>query len=267
MTDWLFKKDNYIPVKEKDAHINKSILSILGILSKIKQDDRSDLGGIYRLSPVLKFIFTILSIVLLILSRNIFYILLIDSYTLFLISLLKLNDIKKILLTVFIAFCFSTIILFPSMLTGNIFNSLLIIFKMIGCVMSINILVSSTKWRHITNSLRVFFVPHVLILILDMTIKYIFILGNFSLNMLYALKLRTVGKIKNKHTSISNLAGVLFLKSKEMSEETYLAMECRGFTGEYRSRTILRIRIPDIFYALISIFFIILFFYINRIIK
>jgi cobalt/nickel transport system permease protein len=64
--------------------------------------------------------------------------------------------------------------------------------------------------------------------------------------MLHALKLRSVGRNAGKTASLSGVAGTLFLVSKEMAEEMYGAMECRGFTGEYRARSGLRLRSSDL---------------------
>ena len=52
------------------------------------------------------------------------------------------------------------------------------------------------------------------IFVFDITIKYIVIFGEFSLNMLYALKLRSVGKSKNKSTSLSGIIGTTVYKIK-----------------------------------------------------
>ena len=49
-------------------------------------------------------------------------------------------------------------------------------------------------------------------------------LGEFTLEMLYALKLRSVGKNRNKYGSLGGIAGTLFVKSREMSEEMSGAM-------------------------------------------
>ena len=45
---------------------------------------------------------------------------------------------------------------------------------------------------------------------------------------------------------LTGIAGTLFLKSKEMAEEMYAAMECRGFTGEYRAGGRLRVGVWDL---------------------
>jgi cobalt/nickel transport system permease protein len=97
--------------------------------------------------------------------------------------------------------------------------------------------------------------------VLDITLKYIYLLGEFSLNMLYSLKVRSIGKNENKYTALSGIAGTIFIRSVEMSQEMYSAMECRGFTGEYvRSRKI-KISIANIIYIAINGVLIITFFY------
>jgi cobalt/nickel transport system permease protein len=260
LMDWIFKDDDYSPPRENKNYIDKSALSILGILSRIRQNDKSSGGWIYRLTPVVKFVSTFILIVLIALSRSFAFVILIDSYCLLLVSFLILKDIKKILMITSVVFIFSCVLLIPSVFFGNMKNSLLISLKIIGTVVSLNILTYTTKWRHITASLKIFFVPDIFILIMDMAIKYIVIFGDFSVNMLYALKKRSVGYDIAKHTSLSNLIGVLFLKAKENAEETYFAMECRGFTGEYKAKLKFKLYLRDCFFILINIIIIFLFF-------
>jgi cobalt/nickel transport system permease protein len=71
---------------------------------------------------------------------------------------------------------------------------------------------------------------------LDMTIKYISLLGGLVLDLLYALKLRSVGHDDRKIDSLSAIAGTVFLKSIEAAETQYQAMECRCFAGTYRTK-------------------------------
>lgn len=159
MLDWLFKEDNYIPIKDKNTYIDKSILSILGTLSKIRQDENKMGKGLYRLSPHLKFIFTLITVILVAVSRSFYFVLLVDSYLLLLLSFLNIKIIKKILSISAVVFCFSIIVLLPSIFLGNAKNSLLISLKIIGTVMSLNILSYTTKSRHITKSLKFFLFP------------------------------------------------------------------------------------------------------------
>jgi len=108
--------------------------------------------------------------------------------------------------------------------------------------------------------MKVIKLPDIFILVLDITIKYIFILGEYSINMLYALRLRSVGRNDRKHQSIPNLMGALFLKSKEMAELTYSAMECRGFDGRYLSSWKFRMKMEYFIYSGANFLVIALFF-------
>ena len=109
------------------------------------------------------------------------------------------------------------------------------------------------------------FLPDIFILVLDITIKYIVLLGEFSLNIFYSLKLRSVGKNKNKYTSLSGIAGTMFIKSKEMAEDMYSAMECRGYTGEYRIYKKFKLTFADVIYITINGVIIFTFIYLGKV--
>ncbi len=233
MTDWLTKKDEYYPRKDRDVFIDKSILSILSMLSGIRWAGKTENGVFYRIDATLKFIFTFILIIILSLSQSFQFILLCDSYIILILGMLEWRDIKRTAVLIIVAGIFASLILLPSALMGNLHNTTILLLKIIGNITAVNILANSTKWSHLTRSLKFIKIPDVLILVLDITIKYIFILGEFSINMLYSIRLRSIGKNDKKHQSLANLMGVLFLKSKEMAELTYSAMECRGFNGRY----------------------------------
>jgi energy-coupling factor transporter ATP-binding protein EcfA2 len=92
-----------------------------------------------------------------------------------------------------------------------------------------NLLSHNTKWSEISKSLKLLFIPDIFIWIIDITIKYIVLLGEHSINLLYALKLRAIGITSNKYNSLTGIMGNLFIKSYKASEEMFYAMECRGF--------------------------------------
>lgn len=263
MPEWLLKKDDYIPQKEKDAFIDKSILSILGILTRftLQTEIKRNKFGI---NAAVKLLMTLLVIILVSLSRSFAFVILIDVFLLLIVSLLNYNDIKYIIKMGIVISIFTFIILIPSILMGNKNNSLLIILKVLATVTAVNITACTTKWNDIIAAFKTLFIPDIFIFVLDITMKYIVIFGEFSLNMLYSLKLRSIGSSKHKSTSLSGIIGTLFLKSKEMSEEMYGAMECRGFTGEYKVYKRFKISINDIIGIIISIILIFAYFYFDR---
>ena len=251
--DWLLKKEEPVNINDNEQFLDKSILGILGILGRIKRLGTYSHKKVYKLNGTLKLIFTLLNIVLLCLSRSFLFVAIYDLCIAASTIFLENKHRKNILLISCIMPMLTAVMLIPSFINGNIYNSILIIMKITGTILSVNILSYSTKWNYITRSLKLFFVPDLFIWVMDITIKYIVILGEYSINLLYALKLRSIGKNDKKHNSLASIMGNLFLKSKDMGEEMFSAMECRGFTGEYSSVSDFKIHEIDILYSLLNI--------------
>jgi cobalt/nickel transport system permease protein len=260
MPDWLTNKELYIPQADKDTFVNKSILSLLTVVSKIKTQD-SSYNDKYQVNAALKVAFTFIMLILLSVSRSFHFVIIIEVYLLVILSIMKANDIVKILKVSLVMTVFTFVIMLPAFIRGNSYSGIMITLKVFATITAIGILTHSTKWSSITSSLKKFMLPDLFILVLDITIKYIVMLGDFTLNMLYSLKLRSVGKNKSKYTSLSGIAGTMFLKSKEMAEEMYYAMECRGFTGEYHVYDKSGFSVTDIIYLIINLGIILIFIY------
>ena len=264
MPEWLLKDEVYSPQTDKDSFINKSILSILSILSRIRAQS-SGKEAKYKVNATFKVAFTFVLILLVSFSRNFSFVIVINVYLLSVLCLMDADVIVKILKISMVTAFFTFIVLLPSAILGNSFNTFMITTKEFATITAVGILSHSTRWNSITSALKSFFVPNIFIVVLDITIKYIVMLGDFALNMLYALKLRSVGKNKSKNTSVSGIAGTIFIKSKEMADDMYAAMECRGFTGEYYVYSDFKFNIADYIYIVINIAIIFTFMYFERI--
>jgi cobalt/nickel transport system permease protein len=68
--------------------------------------------------------------------------------------------------------------------------------------------------------------------------------------MLTALKIRSIGKNKDKRSSASGVLGTIFIKAHKASEDTAKAMECRGFNGKYVVKKVTGIKPSDIIYII-----------------
>lgn len=251
MPEWLLKSENYAPVSDKDTFINKSIMSFLKLLSRIRAQGSAS-GDKLFVSPVFKLAFTLLFIVLLSISQSFTYLYIMVTYIMLALCVMPGEDIIKILRGSLIATLLTFLILLPSAIGGNTYSITMITIKVFTTITAINILSHSTRWDRIIGALKRFHFPDLFIFVFDITIKYIYMLGEFTLEMLYSLKLRSVGKNKNKYASLGGVAGTLFIKSRVMSEEMYSAMECRGFTGEYRSYDKFTFTTADLVYVLIN---------------
>lgn len=264
MPEWMLKDERYSPQPDKETFINKSILSLLSILSKIKTQDKINKSK-YEMNAALKVAFTFILLILLSISKSFIFVIVINVYLLVTLSSMEAKEILKILRVSFVTASFTFFILLPAALWGNSFSSIMITSKVFATITAVNILSHSTRWSSITSALKRFFIPDIFILVLDITIKYIVMLGDFALNMFYALKLRSVGKNKSKYASLSGVGGTMFIKSKEMAEEMYSAMECRGFTGEYSVYSRFKLNFADIAYIVINFAIIFIFVYFERI--
>ena len=263
MPEWLLKSENYAPVSDKDTFINKSILSFLKLLSKIRAQSDFEKDKLF-VSPVFKLVFTLLYIVLLSVSQSFTYLYIMITYIILVLCVMPGSDIIKILRGSLIATAFTVIVLLPSAFYGNRYSITMIPAKVFATITAVNILSYSTRWDRIIGAIKRFHFPDLFIFVFDITIKYILMLGEFSLEMLYSLKLRSVGKNKKKYTSLGGIGGTLFIKSREMAEDMYSAMECRGFTGEYRVSDRLRFTPADFIYTVINAGIVYTFIYFQR---
>lgn len=263
MPEWLLKNENYIPKADKDTFINKSILSVFKLISRIKMQD-SVIQPKLSINVSLNVFFTFVLLLMMALTRSFIFVIIVNVYLLLILSMTDADRLVKILKMALGVTIFTAVIMLPAFLWGNGYSSIMITSKVFATITAMGLLSYTAKWSAITEALKRFHVPDIFILILDIAIKYMYMLGEFSLNMLYALKLRSVGKNSNKYTSVAGIAGTMFLQSKEMAEDMYRAMECRGFSGEYHVHNKSKLKWPDYLYIAINIGFIILFIYFGR---
>ncbi|MDR1537961.1 MAG: energy-coupling factor transporter transmembrane protein EcfT [Clostridiales bacterium] len=249
----------------KDAFIDKGILSLFGMLSKIRAQDSPAIPrgpASLNINPFYKVAFTLALIILIALSRNLLFVFSALSYLLLIIAFLPSIDLKRTLFASLAMFFISCLLLAPAALSGNLYSLFMIPSKMFATVAAANILSCTTKWQSIIGALKLFFIPDVFIFILDTAMKYIVMLGELSLEMLYAMKLRRFGG-GGGLASLSGVAGTVFLKSAEMAEEMNSAMLCRGFRGVYHSRAKLTMTAADAAYIIANASIFALFFYLR----
>jgi cobalt/nickel transport system permease protein len=145
------------------------------------------------------------------------------------------KEILSIWKTAFVGAGFACLLLLPAAILnpGAISNYGKIVCKVFLCLELVTLFNHTTQWNHITGALRKLKVPGVFIFTLDITLKYIVLLGTFIDELLISLSLRSVGKNRKKYEAVGGVMGVAFLRGTEMSQEMYHAMCCRGFTDDY----------------------------------
>lgn len=243
---WLRVRDKYVPQSDRSLYIDKTILAVVGVLSRIRYT-RSTVGVLGRVHPAVKIVGTVLVLLMISLTRSVLFIELTAAYVFFAMSSLAPRAALRGIAVSAAAAVFAFVITVPSILQGN-GNGYLLAVKVGLSAALVTVLSATTTWHRMTAALKMFFIPDVFILVFDIAMRYIYLLGEFSLAMLYALKLRSVGKNDRKHHSLVQMLGSLFLKAKDMAEEMYGAMECRGFSGQYKRVRVRHSRAADAVY-------------------
>ena len=246
LPSWMCESEAYEPNIDKDGFITKSAQAILGVLAKLKWNAGKDRR--FSASPSLKLCYTILFNLLTACSKNYLFSLIMVAGTILALASYPASAMKQILSGTIGAVLFSIFILLPAVFMGNPQILLTIGTKVFLSVTLIGMLSAGTAWNKLTASLRAFHIPDIFIFTLDITLKYIAVLGEICMEILTSLRLRSIGQNKKKAKAFSGILGISFLKSREMADEMYAAMCCRGFVGEYKTGRKYAFRKQDIFY-------------------
>ena len=246
LSSWMCESEAYEPNIDKDGFITKSAQAILGVLAKLKWNAGKDRR--FSASPSLKLCYTFLFILLTACSKNYLFSLIMVAGTILALASYPASAMKQILSGTIGAVLFSIFILLPAVFMGNPQILLTIGTKVFLSVTLIGMLSAGTAWNKLTASLRAFHIPDIFIFTLDITLKYIAVLGEICMEILTSLRLRSIGQNKKKAKAFSGILGISFLKSREMADEMYAAMCCRGFVGEYKTGRKYAFRKQDIFY-------------------
>ena len=118
------------------------------------------------------------------------------------------------------------------------------------------LLTLTTQWSRLLAALRSLFVPTTVILVLSMSYRYLFHLLTSVDDMYTARRARTVGAesgVASSRRFVAASAGALFGKAHAMSEEVYLAMVSRGYTGNVRTLTPPRVRRRDALFGAVCV--------------
>lgn len=231
LPEWLLAEENYVPLKDRDGFLQKTTVSVLTVLSKVKWE--KEYVNYSKTAPALRIASVVFVIILMSLSKNLMFPIVVITGLLVRLAMLTGTQIRRILKTTGSAVLLSVLVLAPAAIFGAWHSLFYITVKVAGSVTLLGVLADTMPWNQMTSGLRLFHIPDIMIFTLDITLKYIMLLGEICFQMLQALKVRLIGKNPQKSKALSGIFGVTFLKSRELSEEMYQAMECRGFDGKY----------------------------------
>ena len=145
-----------------------------------------------------------------------------------------------------------------------------ILGKFIVTMLALIALVSTTRFADLLTALQKLGVPKLLIIQLGFLYRYIFVLIDRAHQILRARsgrKLRYLGFNAELKTA-SSMLGSLFIRSIDTAEHINIAMQARGFDGNWHSLSKLQFSRCDLLFILVStVFILVLYFFVSNILQ
>jgi cobalt ECF transporter T component CbiQ len=132
--------------------------------------------------------------------------------------------------------------------SSGLLGAATIVIRVATSISLVVLLTLTTPWNRLLAALRALFVPKMFVLVLGMAYRYLFHLLTSVSDMYTARRSRTVGSdidVASGRRFVAASAGALFGKAHAMSEEVYLAMVARAYTGNPRTLRQSRLRLLD----------------------
>jgi cobalt/nickel transport system permease protein len=127
-----------------------------------------------------------------------------------------------------------------------------ILGKFVVTMMALIGLVSTTRFSDLLAGLQRLGLPRLLIIQLGFLYRYIFVLIDRAHHILRARagrRLRNLG-FKTELRTAASMLGSLFIRSIDTAEHISIAMQARGFDGNWRTISKLKVRLCDLIFAL-----------------
>ena len=235
LPEWMKKKDDYVPSSsDGNGFVVKSVKSIGKAMSQIKIQKGHEKGR--TLAPVFKLLLMVCGILFVSVSKSRLAVMAYAAFLLVYLCTWPARDIWNIWKAGLTATFLALLILLPALILnfGLLWNEIFIIVKVFLSIVTVSVFNHTTQWNHITKALRQLHVPGIFVFTLDITLKYIVLLGNIITDLLTSLQLRSVEKNNKRYNSVGGVLGVTFVRGVEMNKQMYEAMLCRGFTDDYK---------------------------------
>lgn len=232
--------------------------TLMRLLGRILESDtkRSD-SKLPRILPALRLSVVLLCILLCALSRNAVFVVGILAVELARLALLSPGRIAGVLGRLALPVLFTLLIMLPSVFLGHPRTMLTVTMKVTCSVLLLLLANEEMDWKDVTGAFRSLHIPGIFTMTLDMTMRFLVLLGRLADAMLEAISLRTFDILKGRkrdrarYMTAGGVLGTTFLVSQRMATQTYEAMECRGYDGVYRSYEKHRFGWQDAVYALL----------------
>jgi cobalt/nickel transport system permease protein len=233
---------------------------------------------IHRLLPIVKFIFTVIYLIIIISYPPGSISGLLPFFT-FPIIIMTIGDIpiKPIMTRLLLALPFPlftgiwSIVISRNIvfyigffgITDGMISFFSILLKVILTITVVLLLIATTNLYDIIHTLILLKVPSIIAIQMMMTYRYISVLLNEISVMYHAYRLRAPKEKGIKLKDMGPFLGQLIIRSFDRAERIYQAMKCRGFEGKITYQNKMKVRKIDMLFIVILAVMMVLFRFIN----
>lgn len=257
--EWLKKDENYTADKGRNSFLSKSLLTVGSALARFQKIRNKE----EKPEAIVFLLFVIVNLLLMSLSTNMLFTYVILAVLIIRLCFLKERDLAYVMHDSLRAFVISCLLLFPSVFFSHGKTMLTVSIKVFISASSLCMFNLFYSANEIISCFKALHIPDIFIFTMDTAFRYIVLLAKSCEEMLQALKCRIIGKRKKQDTSIMNVAGMTYVRSKHYSEDMYDAMKCRGFTGEYYNHMKFHMRKYDWLFLFVTVAEILLFIFLE----
>ena len=256
LPDWMVREEITVNNSEvKSGFLQSNLSTVISLLSYLKIEDRKKYGG----SPVIRICELLILLVLIYNSKSIVFLWTVGIFLLAEIAFFSGREIRSIVRKLIRLIIFTSVILLPSYLLHPSIHPTFFLIRTVLLLLNLSVFLTKTSWSDFITGLRGLYLPEELVMIFDIAIKYFYILGNHIRNILYAVRIRSVGGGVSKKLT-GAILGQVYLISREHMKSLYEAMLLRGYGTKVKVRRKLQLNKSDILHISICIILIILFF-------
>lgn len=256
LPDWMMREEITVNSSEvKSGFLQSNLSTVISLLSYLKIEDRKKYSG----SPVIRICELLILLVLIYNSKSIVFLWTVGIFFLAEVAFFSGREIRSIVRKLIRLIIFTSVILLPSYLLHPSIHPTFFLIRTVLLLLNLSVFLTKTSWSDFITGLRGLYLPEELVMIFDIAIKYFYILGNHIRNILYAVRIRSVGGGVSKKLT-GAILGQVYLISKEHMKSLYEAMLLRGYGTKVKVRRKLQLNKSDILHISICIILIILFF-------
>lgn len=256
LPDWMMREEITVNSSEvKSGFLQSNISTVISLLSYLKIEDRKKYSG----SPVIRICELFILLVLIYNSKSIVFLWTVGIFFLAEVAFFSGREIRSIVRKLIRLIIFTSVILLPSYLLHPSIHPTFFLIRTVLLLLNLSVFLTKTSWSDFITGLRGLYLPEELVMIFDIAIKYFYILGNHIRNILYAVRIRSVGGGVSKKLT-GAILGQVYLISREHMKSLYEAMLLRGYGNKVKVSKRLKLNKSDILHIGVCILFTVLFF-------